>query len=140
MSEKTKITVSTTVKAPLATVWAAWSEPQHIPGWAFASDDWQASDPENDLRAGGRFKTVMSAKDGSMSFDFTGSYTAVTPHERIEYTLDDGRQVQITFAETDAGVLVTETFETESENPLEMQRDGWQAFMDNFKKYTEGLD
>ena len=82
---------------------------------------------------------VMSAKDGSMSFDFTGSYTAVTPHERIEYTLDDGRQVQITFAETAAGVLVTETFETESENPLEMQRDGWQAFMDNFKKYTEGL-
>lgn len=132
------ITVYTTVNAPLEKVWDYWNNPKHIPGWAFASDDWEASGVENDLRVDGKFKTTMSAKDKSASFDFTGTYTTVKEHGLIEYTMDDGRQVKVTFEKLPEGVKVTETFDPENENPQEMQRSGWQAILENFKKYTEG--
>ena len=131
------ITVQTTVNAPLEKVWEYWTLPEHITGWAFASDDWEALDPENDLRAGGKFKTTLSAKDKSFSFDFAGTYTEVKKHELIEYDMDDNRHVRITFSQTPNGVKVVETFDPESQNPIEMQEAGWQAFLDNFKKYTE---
>jgi uncharacterized protein YndB with AHSA1/START domain len=107
--------------------------------WAFASADWEASRAENDVRVGGRFLTHMQAKDGSVGFDFTGAYTDVVPHSRMAYKMDDGRAVSITFEETPEGVRVTETFELENENPEEMQRGGWQAILENFKKHAESL-
>ena len=107
-------------------------------GWAFASDDWEAPHAENDLRPEGRFKTTMAAKDGSTSFDFEGTYTTVDEHSVIEYTMDDGRKASIRFeAQDDGDTTVTESFDPESQNPEEMQRAGWQAILDNFKKYVE---
>jgi uncharacterized protein YndB with AHSA1/START domain len=131
------ITVETVVDAPIEKVWAHWNEPEHIVGWAFASDDWQATDPVNDLRPGGEFSTHMSAKDGSAAFDFAGVYTAIQPHELIEYDLGDGRHVKTVFAPTPNGVAITQSFDAENEYPLEVQQQGWQAFLDNFKRYTE---
>lgn len=133
------IAVQTTVNAPLSKVWEAWTKPEHIVGWSFASDDWAAKDAVNDLRTGGAFKTHLYAKDNSFSFDFGGVYSDVQEQALIEYDMSDGRHVKITFEETPEGVRVTETFDPESENSEEMQRSGWQAFMDNFKKYTEAL-
>lgn len=131
------ITVQITVNAPVEKVWECWVEPKHIPGWAFADESWEARNPENDLKAGGRFKTTMGAKDGSFSFDFSGAYTAVEPLKHIAYTLDDGRKVTINFEKTDAGVEIVQTFDPENENPPEFQKSGWQAFLNNFKKYVE---
>lgn len=132
------ITVSTTINAPVQKVWEYWNLPEHITNWAFASDDWEAPEAENDLREGGKFKTTMAAKDKSRSFDFTGTYTKVGEHEVIEYTIDDGRKVSVHFENTNDGqTKVTETFDPESQNPAEMQQKGWQAILDNFKKYVE---
>jgi uncharacterized protein YndB with AHSA1/START domain len=136
MNAKT-ITVETTVNAPVQKVWEAWSEPKHITQWCQASDDWHAPYADNDLKVGGQFKTTMSAKDGSFSFDFGGEYTKVEPFKTIEYTIGDGRKVQVYFSEENGQTHIIETFEPESMNPVEMQRGGWQAILDNFKKYTE---
>lgn len=133
----TKITVETTVAAPLGKVWDTWTTPEHIQNWNSASDDWHTPYAENDVRTGGKFKSRMEAKDGSMGFDFSGVYDDVRQHQYIEYTMDDGRRVQITFSPVGDGTKVVETFEAESSNPVEMQRDGWQSILDNFKKYTE---
>lgn len=134
---KNPITVRTVIRAPIAKVWEYWNKPEHITGWAFASDDWEAPAAENDLRTGGKFKTVMAAKDKSTSFDFTGTYTAVKEHSLIEYDMSDGRHVKVEFEQTPEEVKVTETFDPENENSEEMQRNGWQAILDNFKKYVE---
>lgn len=134
---KNAITVQTVVNAPLEKVWEYWNNPAHISGWAFASDDWEALSPKNDLRAGGKFKTTMAAKDGSESFDFEGTYTNVIENKLIEYTMSDGRKVKVEFSESPEGVKVTETFDPENENPEEVQRGGWQAILDNFRKYAE---
>ncbi len=131
------ITIEATIKAPIEKVWSFWSEPQHITQWAFASDDWHAPHAENDLEKDGKFKTTMAAKDGSFSFDFGGIYTNVEPNKVIEYILDDGRTVKITFLGNNNETKVTETFDPENQNPIEMQRGGWQAILNNFKKYTE---
>lgn len=132
------ITVETIVNSPLAKVWEAWTKPEHITKWAFASDDWEAPSAENDLREGGRFKTVMAAKDGSAGFDFTGTYTEVKENELIEYDMDgDSRHVKVEFGEVPEGVKVVVTFDPENENSEEIQRGGWQAISDNFKKYVE---
>ncbi len=133
------ITVETVVKAPIEKVWDYWNNPKHIPGWAFASDDWEAPSAENDIRTGGRFKTVMAAKDKSAAFDFTGTYTDVKEHSLIEYDMDgaDKRHVKVEFAQTPDGVKIIETFDPENENPEDMQRSGWQAILDNFRKYVE---
>lgn len=132
-----KITIETTVHASFTRVWEYWSRPEHITKWAFASDDWEAPEAENDLREGGKFRTRMQAKDGSAGFDFTGTYTRVKEHELIEYDMDDGRHVKVTFAQTPEGVTITTIFDPEKENPIEMQRQGWQAILNNFKKYVE---
>ncbi len=137
MQPTTTITITNQIQAPLATVWELWTKPEHITKWAFASEDWEAPYAENDVRTGGNFKTTMAAKDKSASFDFTGTYTNVKNHELIEYDMADGRHVKIEFKELPTGIEVTETFDPENMNPLEMQRNGWQAILDNFKKYVE---
>ena len=131
------ITVECTVNAPVEKVWKYWTEPKHIMNWNNASPDWHTPKSENDLKVGGKFSSTMAAKDGSMSFDFWGIYTTVIPNEKIEYTLGDERKVKIDFSQTEKGVKIVESFEAESENPVEMQKGGWQAIMDNFKEYTE---
>jgi len=135
----TKITVETTVNAPVEKVWKTWNEPQHIKNWCAASDDWHAPKAENDLRTGGTFSTRMEAKDGSFGFDFGGVYDNVKKNELIEYTMGDGRQVQVTFSPAGDQTKIVETFDAEATNPVEMQRGGWQAILDNFKKYTESI-
>ena len=133
------ITIKTTIKASIEKVWEFWSSPEHITKWSFASPDWHTPYAENDLREGGKFKSTMAAKDGSMSFDFGGEYTLVEKYKAIEYVLEDGRKVEISFTETPNGVEVIESFDPETQNPEEMQRDGWQAILDNFKKYVESI-
>jgi uncharacterized protein YndB with AHSA1/START domain len=136
---KNAITVETTVKAPVEKVWKVWSEPKHITRWANASDDWHAPYADNDLKRDGKFKTTMAAKDGSVSFDFEGVYTNVQPHKVIEYTIADGRKVKVNFSGKENETRVTETFEPENENSIELQRGGWQAILDSFKKYCESV-
>jgi uncharacterized protein YndB with AHSA1/START domain len=135
--EKTVITVQTTVNAPVSKVWEYWTKPEHITQWCNASPDWHTPRAENDVRVGGNFTTRMEAKDGSMGFDFGGVYDAVRNNEYIEYTMGDGRKVKIIFSSEGNKTKVVESFEAESMNPVEMQRGGWQAIMDNFKNYTE---
>jgi uncharacterized protein YndB with AHSA1/START domain len=130
------IEVHTTVYAPIEHVWECWTEPEHIIEWCHASPDWHAPTAQNDLRVGENFSTVMEAKDGSTRFLFEGTYTEVKLFERIAFTLTDGRKVQISFIPTDKGIVVTEVFEPEVFNPHEMQRVGWQAILDNFKRYA----
>ena len=136
----TKITVETTVNAPIEKVWQYWTDPRHIIRWNNASDDWCTLKAENDLRKGGSFSATMAAKDGSMSFDFGGVYDNVKKHELIEYTLGDGRKVKVTFSSNGKETKVVETFDAENTHPIELQRNGWQAIMDNFKKHTEATD
>ncbi|MBI3135095.1 MAG: SRPBCC domain-containing protein [Bacteroidetes bacterium] len=139
METKTQITVETTVNVPVQKVWEVWTNPHHIMKWNNASEDWHTPAAENDLRVGGSFKSTMAAKDGSASFDFGGTYSKVEQHKHIAYTLDDGRQVHVEFADHGAKTKITETFDAENANPIELQRSGWQAIMTNFKKYTESL-
>jgi uncharacterized protein YndB with AHSA1/START domain len=131
------ITVETTVNAPVEKVWEFWSKPAHITKWNSASPDWHTPRAENDLRAGGSFSARMEAKDGSFGFDFGGIYDEVRENEYIEYTLGDGRKVSVTFIPELKGTKVVETFEMENTNSEELQRTGWQAIMDSFKRYTE---
>lgn len=136
-ANKTKITVAATVNAPVEKVWEFWSKPEHITKWNSPSDDWHTPHAENDLRVGGRFSSRMEAKDESFGFDFGGVYDEVETNELIAYTLDDDRKVKISFEANGQSTKVTETFEAEDINPVEMQQGGWQAILDNFKKYTE---
>lgn len=131
------ITVKTTIDASIEKVWSFWTLPEHITKWSFASPDWHTPYAENDLREGGKFKSTMAAKDDSMSFDFEGEYTLIKQNKVIEYIMADGRKVEITFNETSDGVEVIERFDPETQNPEEMQRGGWQAILDNFKRYVE---
>lgn len=132
------ITVSTQVSAPIETVWALWNNPEDITNWYHASDDWYVPKAENDLRVGGRFSTVMAARDGSASFDFEGTYTDVVEFERIGYAMDDGRKVTIEFTqEEDGGTSVSETFEIEEQHSPDQQRAGWQSILENFREYVE---
>ncbi len=133
------ITVEALVKAPIEKVWKSWTEPQHITKWCQASDDWHAPYAENDPKTNGKFKTTMAAKDGSFSFDFEGVYSNVKTNQLIEYGMADGRNVKIVFTAEGKDTRVVETFDPEASNPIEMQRGGWQAILDNFKKYTEAL-
>lgn len=135
--DQTVITVAATVNAPIDIIWKAWNDPSHITKWSAASDDWHTTKAENDLRTGGKFNSRMEAKDGSFGFDFGGVYDEVIPYELMRYTLGDGRKVKITFEKNADGVKITESFEAEGQNPIEMQRDGWQAIMDSFKRYVE---
>ena len=137
MTSTSSITVEMKVNAPLEKVWDYWTNPQHIVNWNYASEDWHAPHATNDLRVGGKFNSRMEAKDGSMGFDFEGEYTKVEQHIEIEYVLADARRVNIRFDSDGKETTVTETFDPENENTLELQRAGWQAILDNFKRYTE---
>lgn len=134
---KVTITLETTVHTPVEKVWDYWTSPQHITKWYNASDDWHAPNAENDLRVGGRFHTRMEAKDGSFGFDFNGVYDEVRINEFISYTIGDGRKVTITFISQENDTKVIEAFEAETTNSIEMQKAGWQAILENFKKYSE---
>jgi uncharacterized protein YndB with AHSA1/START domain len=135
--EKALITVRSEVNASVETVWNIWIDPQHIKKWNNASPDWHTPKAENDLREGGRFLSRMEARDGSMGFDFGGVYNKVEKNQSIEYTIGDGRKVQITFIPEGNITTVIETFEAEETNPVEMQQAGWQSILNNFKKYVE---
>ncbi len=137
MADKTPITVKALVKAPADKVWKLWTDVEHVKQWNNASDDWHTPSGKNDLREGGEFVFRMEAKDKSVGFDFGGTYTKIAEHKQIEYTMGDGRKVSITFTDQNGQTQVAETFDAEGENPVEMQRQGWQAILDNFKKYTE---
>ncbi|MBE0673861.1 MAG: SRPBCC domain-containing protein, partial [Bacteroidales bacterium] len=137
-TQKQVITVAMTVSAPPERVWHLFTGPLHIIHWNNASDDWQTSYAENDPVSGGSFLYRMEARDGSEGFDFTGRYSEVIPWKAIAYTLDDGRNVHLSFSVTAGGTLVTESFETEDENSADLQRTGWQAILENFRKYVEG--
>lgn len=131
-----KITVETVVNAPIDAVWRAWTTPADIVQWNAASDDWHTTTATVDLRAGGAFSSRMEAKDGSMGFDFAGTYTKVEPQRMIEAEFGD-RTMQIEFETENHGVRVRETFDAETTHPEEMQRAGWQAILDNFKRHVE---
>jgi uncharacterized protein YndB with AHSA1/START domain len=133
------ITVSTLVQAPLQTAWDAYTDPAHIVQWNFASDDWHCPSAESDLRVGGKFSSKMAAKDGSFSFDFEGEYTRIEPQKMLAYRFGD-RQAEILFEALSPGqTQIRVSFDPETENPEEMQRSGWQAILDNYKKHTESL-
>lgn len=132
-----KITVETTVKAPIEKVWAAWNNAEAIKQWNAASDDWHTTAASVDLRVGGVFSSRMEAKDGSMGFDFEGTYTQVIPQQLIEYALGDERQVKVEFQAQGNETLVRETFDAENVHPAEMQRAGWQSILERFARYVE---
>lgn len=137
MNDKQIITIEAKVNATVEQIWRYWTEPEHIKKWNSASAEWHTPLAENDLRSGGKFLSRMEAKDGSFGFDFAGVYDEVELYKVIAYTLDDGRKVRINFTVRDSFTEITETFEAESTNSLEMQKSGWQAILDNFKKYAE---
>lgn len=134
------ITVTTSIYTTLDTVRDAWTQPQHITQRNHASDDRYCPKAINDLQVWGKFSYTMAAKDGSFSFDFSGTYTQVEPMKFIEYIMDDGRKCTVFFVDENCGTIkVTETFDPETENSLELQQQGRQAILDNFKKYIENL-
>jgi len=143
-----RITVETTIRAPLGAVWRAWTTPDDIVRWNAASADWHATAAAVDLRVGGAFSSRMEAKDGSMGFDFDGTFSEVVRHRRIAHEMSGGRECVVEFmseGEADAGgpggctggIRLRETFDAESMNPVEMQRQGWQAILDNVARYVE---
>lgn len=136
-TEKTTITIEASINAPVANVWKFWTTPKDIMTWNSASEDWHTTKAENDLRVGGSFSSRMEAKDGSFGFDFGGVYDVVETNKHIAYTLGDGRKVDIRFESNGNTTQVTERFDAETENSVEMQKAGWQAILDNFKKYAE---
>jgi len=132
-----KITVETAVKAPIEKVWETWNNPADIKVWNTPQKDWHTTQSDVDLREGGKFSARMEAKDGSRGFDFEGTYTRVVPRKAIEFLMSDGREVKVEFLKRPGLVLVKETFDSETENALEVQREGWQAILDNFGRHVE---
>lgn len=135
--QPSKIAVQIFLNAPVEKVWKFWTSPGHIVKWNSASPDWHTSRAENDLRNGGKFISRMEARDGSMGFDFEGIYNNVQAEKIIEYTLADERNVSVEFSIKDSGTMLVETFDPETENSMDLQKAGWQAILDNFKKYVE---
>lgn len=131
------ITVKTAVTTSIEKAWDFWTNPKHITKWNNASDDWHCPKATNDIKTGGKFNFTMAAKDNSMRFDFEGTYTNIIEFKLIEYTIVDGRKVKISFEETQNGIEIIESFEPETMNPEDLQRQGWQSIIDNFKKYAE---
>jgi uncharacterized protein YndB with AHSA1/START domain len=137
VGQKNNITIQALIAAPVNLVWEKWNNPADIVKWNTASDDWHTTKAETDLRPGGAFSSRMEAKDGSFGFDFYGTYDKVIEYELLESTLGDNRKVTVIFKSEEGQTLVTQTFETENENPPELQQNGWQAILNNFKNYTE---
>ncbi len=131
------ITIAALVDAPVERTWRCWTLPEHITRWNFASDDWCCPHAENDLRVGGRYVARMEAKDGSFGFDFEAIYDEVSELRTLAYTMTDGRRVQTLFEAQGDSTHVTTVFDPETENSVDMQRQGWQAILDNFKHYVE---
>lgn len=139
-----KIKVEVEVNRGIEKIWKFWNDPISIKMWAFASDDWECTYAENDLVVGGKFVTTMSAKDKSRSFDFSGTYTEIDEHEKICYVMSDdiddkeARTCEVTFKDLGGGkVQITEMFDGEMENSEEVQKEGWQSILNNFKRYAE---
>ena len=132
-----KITVERLIKADIASVWKAWNNPDDIVRWNAASEDWHTTKATVDLREGGKFSARMEARDGSIGFDFEGVYSRIIPEKSLAYRMEDGREVSVDFKPERDGILVRETFDSESENPPEMQRAGWQAILDSFARHVE---
>ncbi len=130
------IHVTTFVQASPEKAWACWTEDSHVVKWNFASEDWHCPTAKNDLREGGRFLYEMAAKDGSMSFPFEGTYTKIVPFEKIEYVMDDGRKVIVSFEKEEDGTRVTEMFDPETQNSHELQLQGWQAILNNYASHV----
>ena len=137
IENKMAITVSVSIQAPIEKVWEHWNNPKYITQWYNASDDWHAPYAENDLNVGGKFKITMAAKDGSAAFDFEGVYTSILKNKQIEYAIIDGRKVIIKFYPKNNETVVEEMFDPEDINSIELQRGGWQAILNNFKKHVE---
>lgn len=131
------ITIEIIVNAPIEIVWKFWTDPEYIKKWTFASEDWCSPKATNDLKVGGKFNTRMEAKDGSFGFDFEGTYSEVVINKKIAYTIIDGRTVDIQFIADGNQTKIIEAFEAENENNLELQKNGWQAILGNFKKIVE---
>ena len=131
------IEISVNISAPVTKVWERWTDIKVVKDWAFASDDWAAEGVENDVMVGGSFKARNYAKDGSMEFMLTWTYDHVDPQRHLAYTMEDGRKVEVRFLETGDGTRLEQSFEPEPENSEDIQRDGWQAYLDNFKKFVE---
>ncbi len=136
---KPLVAIESTINAPVEKVWLYWNGPEHITQWCYASDDWHAPWAKNDLKVGGSISSRMEAKDGSMGFDFGGVYDIVNENEQIQYTMADGRRVEVLFHSHGNATNIAESFDAEDTNPIEMQQMGWQAILDNFKKYVESL-
>ena len=134
---KINISVEAVIYAGVEKVWNFYTKPEHIIKWNTASDEWHTTKAENDLQKGGRFLSRMEAKDGSFGFDFGGVYDEIKLYELVAYTLDDGRKATITFKGEGESTIVVVAFEAETQNPIEMQKSGWQAIINSFKKYTE---
>jgi uncharacterized protein YndB with AHSA1/START domain len=132
-----KITVETVVNAQPSKVWSVWNNPEDIVQWNSPHESWHTTRSAVDLREGGKFSARMEARDGSAGFDFEGTYTRVVPEKVVEFRMSDGREVNVEFIEQSDGVLVRETFDAETQNPVEMQRGGWQAILDNFGRHVE---
>jgi uncharacterized protein YndB with AHSA1/START domain len=140
MSEtKPVVTIAATINAPIEKVWECWTTPEHIMQWNQASPDWHCPASAVDLKIGGKFSATMAAKDGSFSFDFWGTYDDILENELLMVTMGDGRQWKTTFASNGEVTEIVESFEAESQNPVEMQQAGWQAILNSFKTYTENL-
>ncbi len=131
------IIVQTKIQAPIAIIWDLWTKPEHIIQWNAASEDWHTPYAENDLKVGGKFKSTMASKDGTMSFDFVGTYEVILDKKLIAYTIEDGRSVMVVFDELEDGFEVREYFEPESVHPEELQYQGWLSILENFKRYVE---
>lgn len=134
---KSSIKIEATVAAPVAKVWSYWTSPNHITKWNFAVPEWCCPSASNDLKVGGKYAARMEAKDGSFGFDFEAIYDEVAENKKLVYTMGDGRKAATTFETVGNSTKVTTVFDAEDQNPLEMQRNGWQAILDNFKKYAE---
>jgi uncharacterized protein YndB with AHSA1/START domain len=134
-----KIEITATLSQPIEKAWDAYTQPEHIVNWNFASDTWHCPKATNDVRVGGKLCARMEAKDGSMGFDFEGTYDEIKEHKLLSYQLEDGRSVQTTFTESNGQTEVTTVFDAEDENSAEMQKQGWQAILNNFKSYAESL-
>lgn len=132
-----QIKISTTIEESIDTVWNRWARPEHIVNWNFATDEWQCPEASNNLIPNGTFSWRMEAKDGSMGFDFSGKYLKILEHQKIEAELDDGRKWNITFRVNNDNVEIEEVFDADENAPIEMQKQGWQAILENFKAYTE---
>lgn len=131
-----KVTVTAVVNADLKKTWAYYTQPEHITKWNFADPSWQCPSAVNDMQVGGKYSARMEAKDGSFGFDFEAIYDEIIDGKSFTYSMPNGRQVTVTFSEDGSKTAVVVTFDPEDENPIEMQKAGWQAILDNFKKYT----